>query len=439
MSRRGRVVIAMSIGSLMSVASCSEPSLPDSTFEGEVIIVGAGASGLYAAYLLDRAGVSCRILEASDRIGGRLGKVEGFADFPIDEGAQWLHGRKSLVADLCREQGIAFRRDNSSVRYWFEGSLVRRLPKNPFSLAEDSSAADISLSEFAAQKGFDASYDSILAAAAGDFGAAPSDLSVKWTGVEGDKWSSGNADYKFEGTYFDVIAEHIAAPILNRVELNEPVVSVDYSGERIQVKTRNGTLHQCDRVVVTVPLTVLQDEVIEFTPVLPKEKTEAFSKLGMGPGMKVFLKFRKKFFQGLVIGGKACALYLDESVGKRGKDAVMLAFVMGDQAAAFTTLPTEDAIVKTLLEELDEIYEGQASEHFVDARVIDWSTRPFIGGAYSYPKVGAGKDVRTVAARPVKEQVYFAGEAMNRRGHPSTVHGAMESALDAVRDLLESP
>lgn len=426
----------MSLLGLFGKSTAADFSLTDSSFEGEVIIVGAGASGLYAAYLLDQAGISFRVFEASDRIGGRLGKVDGFADFPIDEGAQWLHGRKSLVADLCRKHDVVFRRDNSSVRYWFQGSLVRRIPKNPFSLTEDPSAPDKSLSEYATQKGFGASYDSMLAAAAGGFGAAPSDVSAKWIGVEGEKWSSGNADYKFEGTYFDVIAKHIAAPILSKVELNQPVTSIDYSGERILVKTKDGSVHPCDRVIVTVPLTVLQKGDLNFLPTLPQEKTEAFARLGMGPGMKVFLRFRKKFFRGLVVGGETCALYLDESVGKKGKDAVMLAFVMGDQAAAFSSLDSEEAVTGKLLEELDRMYEGEASTNFVDAEVIDWSKKPFIRGAYSYPKVGAGKEVRSIAARPVENRVFFAGEAMNTRGHPSTVHGAMESAFDVVRDLL---
>ncbi|MEM6278012.1 MAG: NAD(P)/FAD-dependent oxidoreductase [Verrucomicrobiota bacterium] len=429
----------MSIFGLFGKSTGAEPVLPDSSFQGEVIVVGAGASGLYAAYLLDRAGVSFRVFEASDRIGGRLGKVDDFADFPIDEGAQWLHGKKSLVADLCREQGIVFRRDNSPVRYWFEGALVRRIPKNPFSLTEDPDAADVSLSEHASEEGFDDSYDSILEAAAGGFGAAASEVSVKWIGVEGEKWSSGNADYRFEETYFDVIAEQIAAPVFSKVELNQPVTSIEYSGERIEVRTKNGELHACDRVIVTVPITVLQEGDIDFQPPLPGEKTEAFSRLGMGPGMKVFLKFRKKFFRGLVVGGETCALYLDESVGKKGEDAVLLAFIMGEQAAALSALDSQEAVAEALLKELDEIYEGQATASFVEAEVIDWSKKPFIRGAYSYPKVGAGKNVRAVAARPVQDRVYFAGEAMNLRGHPSTVHGAMESALDTVRDLLKAP
>ncbi|MEM1443749.1 MAG: NAD(P)/FAD-dependent oxidoreductase, partial [Verrucomicrobiota bacterium] len=426
------------VGSLFSNWVTAETDLPDSAFEGEVIVVGAGASGLYAAYLLDQAGISFEVLEASDRVGGRLGKVEGFADFPLDAGAQWLHGKKSLAADLAREHGVTIRRDNSSFRFWYGGSLVRRIPGNPFSLVENPSAPDLSLSAYADKEGFDETYQAILEAVASEYGAAASTLSVKWAAVEGEKWSAGNSDYKFEETYYDLVHDHIAMPILDKVALNQPVVSIDYSGARIEVKTRDGSLHECDRVVLTVPLTVLQEEGIAFTPVLPREKTEAFSKLGMGPGMKVFLKFRKKFFDGIVAGGETCALYLDESVGKKGNDAVMLAFVMGDQAAALTTLRTEKAIAETILEELDEIYDGQATENFVEAHVIDWSARPFIRGAYSYPKVGAGKDVRKVAARPVQGRVYFAGEAMNLRGHPSTVHGAMESALDAVRELLGS-
>ncbi|MEL7533797.1 MAG: FAD-dependent oxidoreductase, partial [Bacteroidota bacterium] len=62
----------------------------------KIIIIGAGAAGLYAAYTLAQRGIDFQILEATDRLGGRLGKIDDFADYPLDTGAQWLHGKKSL-------------------------------------------------------------------------------------------------------------------------------------------------------------------------------------------------------------------------------------------------------------------------------------------------------------------------------------------------------
>ena len=191
--------------------------------------------------------------------------------------------------------------------------------------------------------------------------------------------------------------------------------------------------------IITVPMTVLKAGDITFRPALPQEQTEAWQRIGMGPGMKVFLKFRERFYPGGVIGGKTCALYTDESAGKKGKDHVLLAFLMGDQAAAMSALASDDAITQALLQDLDEIYAGKASANFLASRVIDWTNRPHIRGAYSFLPVGAGKRVREIASRPVANRIFFAGEAMNRNGHPSTVHGAMETGIDAVEALLANP
>ncbi|MEM7143560.1 MAG: NAD(P)/FAD-dependent oxidoreductase [Verrucomicrobiota bacterium] len=406
-------------------------------FTGDVVIVGAGAAGLYAGYELEKAGVSYRILEASDRIGGRLGKLTGFADYPLDLGAQWLHGNKSIAADLCREHKIPYKWDTSSVRFWFEGSMVKRLPRKPFGLGEDASAPDVSLSEYAAAEGFGDEYGAILDGIASESGAAPSDISAKWPAVEGEQWSAGLRDFKFEDTYYDVVANHIAPPVMDHVVLNSPVTAIDYSGAKVRVITKGGAVYEADRVIVAVPITVLKDGDIAFTPPLPAAKREAFQKLGMGPGMKVFLKFNEDFFGGYVIGGEVCAVYADETVGKKGDDHVMLAFIMGDQAAALGALSSDEAVVEALLEELDAMYEGEATKQFLDAKVINWTAEPYIRGAYSYPRVGAGRKVRAIAAAPVAGRVFFAGEAMNQNGHPATVHGAMETGRDAAKAVLK--
>ena len=59
--------------------------------------------------------------------------------------------------------------------------------------------------------------------------------------------------------------------------------------------------------------------------------------------------------------------------------------------------------------------------------------------ADSYARVGAGRKVRELASQPVDNRIFFAGEAMNRNGHASTVHGAMETGIEAVRAILASP
>ncbi|MBD3637275.1 MAG: FAD-dependent oxidoreductase [Crocinitomicaceae bacterium] len=413
-----------------------DPDLPKSDFSGKVLIIGAGAAGLYAGYTLQRGGYDFEILEASDRIGGRMGKHEGFADHTIDLGAQWLHGKRSIAADLARKNGFKFKKDKSDMYFLFHGNLTDQTPSDVTSIFRDSFAKDISFADYAKKQGYGDDYQYIVQATAGSYGADADKISVKWTSIEEDEWSSGNTDYKFRESYWDVINKGIAQPIGDKIRLNTAVDSIDYSGEKIQVEDTSGKTYTADKVIITVPITILQSAEIAFNPVLPEQKVAAFKKIGMGPGMKVFLKFSEHFYRGNTIGGKVCAAYADDKEGKDGTDNVLLAFAMGDQAKSLSKLGSDEAIAKALLAELDEIYDGRASASFLDKLVIDYTNMPFIKGAYSYSAIGIG-NARSVAAKDIDQKLYFAGEAMNVRGHHQTVHGALETGFDKVVKILE--
>ena len=157
----------------------------------------------------------------------------------------------------------------------------------------------------------------------------------------------------------------------------------------------------------------------------------------MGASLKVFLKFSSKFYDENIAGGEICAAYADEIIGKKGNDHVLLAFVMGKQAEYLTSLGSDVAITTALLGELDEMYSGQATASFLDAHVENWTTKPFIKGAYSYSKVGIG-NARNIAAESIDDKLFFAGEAMNLNGHHQTVHGAMETGYREVMNILQS-
>jgi len=155
----------------------------------------------------------------------------------------------------------------------------------------------------------------------------------------------------------------------------------------------------------------------------------------MDAGMKVFLKFSSKFFDENILGGSICAAYSDDSIGKVQDDNILLAFIMGQQAEYLTSMGSDSAITNALLQELDTMYNGQASASFVASHVQNWTTNPFVRGAYSYSTVGMG-DARKVASESFAKKLYFAGEAMNTNGHHQTVHGAIETGYREVINLI---
>ena len=429
----------LSIGGLLIpstfFSACRKETLfEDINYDGKVIIVGAGAAGLYAAYILKSKGINFQILEASSNYGGRLGKLTGFANFPIDTGAQWLHGKNNILGDLITKSNTKITLDNSVTKYWFKNQLVNSLPQNT-DIFEGDNLPDISYKEYALQKGLGNEYKYIIENIAGDQGAAASRLSVFGNNQDEENWNSGDDDFKFQETFFDLFDSQIASQVKDKILLNTVVSKIDYSQSEIIITDSNNKLFNADKVIITVPIPILKSGSIQFIPSLQNEKTIAFSKIGMDAGMKVFLKFSNKFFDQNIIGGAICAAYADDSIGKAKSDNVLLAFIMGEQAEYLTTLSNDTAITNALLQELDMMYNGQASLSFIASHVENWTTNPFVKGAYSYSTVGMG-DARQIATQAISKKLYFAGEAMNINGHHQTVHGAIETGYREVINIL---
>ena len=406
----------------------------DVTYDGKVIIIGAGAAGLYAAYILKSKGIDFQILEASSTYGGRLGKLTGFANFPIDTGAQWLHGENSVLGDLIKSSKTKITRDDSETKFWFNNQLIDALPQNT-NIFEGEELPDISYEAYALQYGLGNEYKYIIENIAGDQGAAASHLSVYGNNKDEENWSAGDDDFKFEETFFDLIDKQIGSQVKDQILINTIITKIDYSQSEIKLTDSNNNTFNANKVIITVPISILKSGDIQFIPALPIEKTTAFSKIGMDAGMKVFLKFSNKFFDQNIIGGSVCAAYADDSIGKAQNDNILLAFIMGNQAEYLTSLGSDVAITAALLQELDLMYNGQATASFIASHVENWTTNPFVKGAYSYSTVGMG-DARKTASQALSEKLYFAGEAMNTNGHHQTVHGAVETGYREVMNIL---
>lgn len=417
------------------LSSCRKRTLLDEVpYDAKVIIIGAGAAGLYAAYVLQSKGIEVQILEASATYGGRLGKLVGFADYPLDLGAQWLHGKNNILGDLIQKSATKITLDESSIKYWFNNSLINSLPDN-IQIFEGEGLPDISYKEYALQQNLGKEYEHIIENIAGDQGAAASRLSVYGNNKDEENWCSGLDDYKFSETYFDLIDNQIAIHVQDNIRLNTIVTSIDYAQDIITVMDSNSNHYKANKVIITVPISILKLNNIQFTPSLPKEKTTAFSKIGMDAGIKVFLKFNKKFFDENIVGGSICAAYADESIGKTGSDPILLAFIMGQQAENLNALGSNSAITTALLGELDSMYSGEATRSFLSSHVENWTSHPFIRGAYSYSPVGMG-NARIIAAQPVDNKLFFAGEAMNTNGHHQTVFGAVETGYREAYNVI---
>ena len=425
------------------LSGCRKEKLGNFPEGFKILVVGAGAAGLYAAKKMKEHGAEVQILEASEVIGGRIRKTEDFADYPIDLGAEWIHGKKSLSHQLASDAGVDFYKDNSDDAYLMNGSLQANISNAQLEQVwaildgeQSYSGADISVLQYAQQQGFDSSLYPILEYISGDFGTSSQRLSILNTPREAENWSSGSGDFKFKKTYFDLLHDVIAPTVLDNVVFNAPVMQIDYSGSTVIATTENGDTFEADRILVTASVAVLKTGSIAFTPQLSQEKLSAIQSIGMDAGMKICMRFSQDFWDGSnIIGTDLSPSYISSAYGKNGSDNVLTAFVMGDKAAHLSSLGT--GAVQVLTNELDVLFNGQASASLIDSLVMDWSQEPYVRGAYSYSTVGIGNS-REVLAHSIGSKVYFAGEATALNGHYQTVQGAMESGEREFKHILES-
>jgi lysine-specific histone demethylase 1B len=197
-----------------------------------------------------------------------------------------------------------------------------------------------------------------------------------------------------------------------------------------------GVVYPAEKTIVTVPLSILKQGIIQFDPPLPTEKINQFNSFGMDTGIKMFLRFSKTWWP-----EDMGSIILEDSLPEiwatsQGKEAVLnrtlTVFVMGAGAEILSQLEPQ-AAVNRVLGRLEYYLGVGLAQDLQKWHIQDWSKESWIQGAYSYAKAGAQAN-RKVLRQPVNQQIYFAGEAMNDV-HYATVHGAMESAQRAVWEI----
>jgi len=429
--------------------------LPRPQNSAKIVIIGAGIAGLYAAYLAERLGFEVEILEASDRYGGRILPLNDFADFPIELGAEEIHGDNSIWFQLLEHHKAELIKDDGEELYFLDNQLLTRkdlMPDEDFRLTLNfvenlwkyEGKEDFSLFEYAQQKGIPKKYFPILESLVENtYGAPLRKIGIKSIAEFDNNWSAGERNFLLKkGNYLEII-EEVFAPILDKIRLNQIVQKINYQSDnsesKIKITTKDKTEFLADKVILTVPLPILKDGDIAFSPVLPPEKLEAIRTIGMDAGMKIILKFKKRFWgedTGIIYGGRFAQQYwMTGYGGKSAENRVLTALICGERAKFLSSQDAE--ATSFMLKDLDAMFDQKASQHFEKAHIIDWYKEPHIRGLYSYPAPNS-EQFRTILAQPIADKIFFAGEATNDFGHFATVHGAMETGYRAIDEILDT-
>jgi monoamine oxidase len=423
--------------------------------EKRVVVIGAGLSGLAAAQELHRQGQEVVVVEARERIGGRIWTSSKWTDMPLDFGATWIHGTQGNPLTDLADQINAKRLTTS-----YDRAATYNTSGQPLSKAEEirlknfrkqvfgelkkvqNEDADVSIRQVIEplSRQFDQSSESyrfinfiLSSEIEQEYSGSTERLSTQW--YDSAKEFDGNDDLFVQG--FRVIPEFLAQGL--RIELGQVVKEIQWHQSPIRVITQK-TEFLADHVIVTLPLGVLQDGKVRFTPELPQNKQTAIAKLGMGVLNKCYLRFPDAFWSDDVDWLE----YISASHGewtewvsfKRAANMpILLGFNAADRGRAIEAW-SDEQIVASAMQPLRTIY-GTSIPEPIDYQITRWATDPFSLGSYSYNPVGAVPKMRQELAAPVGKSLFFAGEASNK-DYFGTAHGAYLSGLRAAKEILKT-
>ncbi|HEY6911266.1 MAG TPA: NAD(P)/FAD-dependent oxidoreductase [Myxococcales bacterium] len=398
----------------------------------DVIVIGAGVSGLAAARELRLRGLSAVVLEARDRIGGRVHTVrpEGWP-LPVEAGAEFVHGRPPALLPLAKE-----------ARELRGGHYTKGLA--PFDEQWASAMEKLGSLPAAREKSVEAALRSPAfrlrtteqeRALAAEFLEGFNAARLDWASVkaiaqqtEAAERIGGDRIARLSRGY-EAVPRRLARG--SRIVFGEQVREVRWTRAGVMVIAR-GARYEARRAIITLPLGVLQANTIRFDPLLPRWKQNAIEALAMGPVVKVALLFdRPHWPQSLVFlhaRGEAIPVFWRPLPSRA---PALVGWAASRDAEALRREDPVAAAVRSLSAALGERVRPRR------ALVFDWQNDPFSWGAYSWVPVGAMKAQRALA-RPVGP-LHFAGEATHFEGACGTVHGAIETGVRAAMEIALKP
>ena len=421
------------------------PSPARSSDTKSILVVGAGVAGLAAARSLTDAGWPVRVIEARDRIGGRVYTNRDWG-VPIEMGASWIHGTTNdPVMELARSAGAQL--VTTDYDGWAKLAVDPQLP--PLDYDRDAWQKFV---ERACRQAAGGSLAAALDAAAtrerlsdservqlsffvatdieDEYAADADQLSAK-TFDKGD-YSAGDQDIITNG--YDALPKRLANGL--QIVLNTPVSAIVRQNKSVIVRAGSQSF-EGPAAIVTVPLGVLKSGAIAFDPPLPDGHTHAINALGFGVLSKSFFRFESQTWKApnafyLFIGAKPgpwAQWFTAPSAG--GPIAVV--FNAGDFGRSVESWPATD-VINAAMPVARQLFGKNAAA--AEVRTSAWSTDPYARGSYSYHAPGSGPDDRLKLQEPISDRLYLAGEAVTV-SDPSTVTGALVSGRHAANQLMQ--
>lgn len=436
-----------------------------------VLILGAGAAGLTAARDLSVAGIRVVLLEARDRVGGRIRTHHDPHTVPIEFGAEFVHGKHPRLLQIIESAGAPFY-DVTDRHLFFENGIVSDSHDFWNKLTALMDLMDFSQPDRSFQQFLDslpndettARAKAVASLYVEGFHAA----SVNRIGVHG-LIKANEAEDEIDGDHsfrvlpgYDVVTETLRAEAQAHgavVHLNTTIKELRWQRNQVEavcIADKRLQVFHGSQAVITLPLGVLQAKphqrgAVRFVPDLPPATRAAIDGIEMGHAVRIILKFRERFWEKLELPSSKRREDLSQLGFIHFSEAAMptwwtmlpvrapmiVGWVGGPAAERFTGRDKEYAVGQALtsLSQILGVSEDRLHKLLSASYWHDWGADPFSRGSYAYLPVN-GLEAQQTLARSVDETLFFAGEATSV-GHIGTVHGAIETGQHAAREILE--
>ena len=446
-SRRSALKSILSVISYLSLSKFSLGS--NQNLAGKnVIVIGAGISGLAAASTLKQQGANVIILEAKNYIGGRI-KTNRSLGSPFEYGAGWIHGpsKENPIRNLAdRSKSSLFVTDDDSCellnlsgndineKVWDEiEELWEEIIYDEIDSDTEGSILD-AINEYDSNIWSDPNIRWVFSAwTEFDYGGPVHEISA---GLIKEMSGFPTADVIFKDGYDKII--NLLAKNL-QIKNNSIVKSVNYSSTNNITVSTTSKNYECDYVICSVPLGVLKFNSIEFKPALSRYKQDSIENVGFGTVTKLALKFTDQFWDSDVqyyytVAKETGRWPVWMNYRTFSKEKILMGLCMGEYAKKADLMSTEE-LIEDGLKVLKNVWEDDVGE-VQNVLRTSWLNEPFTKGAYSFPKVDNSEEDFENLAEPIDNRLFFCGEHTDLE-YLATTHGAFFTGIRAAKEVIK--
>ncbi len=433
-----RLLLKAGVASMVAprIVFASTPTNP------EVVIIGAGIAGLEAAKTLHSKGVSFVVVEANNRIGGRVHTDNDIFGVPFDIHAHWVnYPTANPLIEYGKDNGFDIYRD-PRVSKSFVGNreataeemrdqdktyklFNRKIKSSAYSVRGDDDNARTALGE----DFFKHPWGYTVASNMGVWSMAQNSKDYSPT----DWWNSEGGGSHFCREGYGALVAHYGRDV--PVKLGAWVNEIDWGGDGVKVITSAGTI-KAKAAILTVSVGVLANNRIKFTPELPQKKLEAIDGIDMAVMNYIGLQFTDDVF------GYGADVYVDQQqhdengvgyMANMSDTNLVYSYVGGDQAKALENEKMDVAIAYSL-DGMKSMLGNDIEKKFIKGYATTTGKIPFWDGSYSTAKPGK-QPMRAVLRQTLAKKLFFSGEACSPDRWAS-VDGGLNAGKTSAKDAV---